>query len=316
MTLKTNSFNSGGEGNPVTISSSGNDGNAVTAVESTLTYAASAASHGAKGAKSSTSAVTAYARCSFSSMNIAAREYVRVSPASTANDIHVLAFGRGGGSFTRVASVHVNAANKLRLSDANGTSPGVWTATAALDPATIYLVEMVALVGTTTSNSTLKVSYRALGSSTPIETATITTANLGTTALTDVTFGKRSANTFLVEIDEIAWDDAATDFLGPFASPPTISITNTPGFAVVDARGSTAGDASTLTYSISPSVDVIEPVDGLFLIPQDTTDQTYTITVTQTGVAYTQNVTVDALTSGGNERPAIYTLQADGVTWA
>ncbi len=310
MALRRNTFDGGTAGTGVTVASSSSSGDPFTATESSnLTYSTAAATHGGMGAISNSSASLAHVRCSITgSKNVAAAEHVRVNPAAT-SDVHILQFGTGGSSFVRVASIHVNGENKLRLSDATGTAPGVWTATDALDAAKTYLVEMYAAVGTTTANGALTVSYREVGATSAIETSTVSSLDLGTVNLTDINFGRRTVVANVVSIDEVRWDDAATGVLGPLVDPPTIDIDTTTAVAMVDARGSTG--AGTLTYSIAPSTGVTEPVDGLFLIPQATSPVDYTITVTQSGVGYTQVVSVPAA-GVGDTRPSIFVLTAGG----
>jgi hypothetical protein len=307
MVLRRNTLDSGGEeGDPVTPASSAADGDAFTAVSAGVTYAAAAAGRGARGMTTTADPVGAWARVAFAgTKTLALQEIVQVTTSPT-SDCHILAAGRGGSSFVRVASLHLNGTGRLRLSDAPSTSPGLWTATDPLDPTKKYLVKLLALVGTTTTNGTLAVAYRELGGPI-IQTATVTTANLGTDDLTDATFGKRSSVPYVVRVDEPAWDTAAAALIGV---QPTLSVTAAGGLCAVDARGSVAGDGSALSYAISPSAGVLEPVPGLFLVPQTAAAQPFTVTVTQSGTAYPLPVTVPAATGGGN--PAYYTLTPGG----
>lgn len=107
-----------------------------------------------------------------------------------------------------------------------------------------------------------------------------------------------------VVIDEIWGGDLASGWATPPLAPPTTVVT--PGTAshwLVDARGSSAGGGTGATWSITHTSgpnhlgDVVEPVDGLFFIPQDTTAATYTITTTSSSGTDPEVVTVPALAS-------------------
>ena len=289
MVLRTNSFDTGTEGAAVTAVNSAVNGDAFTAVETTLTYAASAAAHGAKGAISTNAAVSAYARYTINTSSVAVRIYFSIDTVPT-SDCHLIQVSRSG---VRVGSVHLNGAGKLRISDATGTT-GVWTAASAISANTWYWLDLLVTVGATTSDGVLSCDYGTLGGAS-IESTTYSTANLGTTAVDNIYFGKRSTVTYVVKMDTVAWEEGRTTRIGPLVTPPTIVHTEDPGICVVDARSSTAGDATSLTYSLAPTTGVTEPVDGLFLVEQQTTDVVYTLTVTQSGSGYTDTLTVPAV---------------------
>jgi hypothetical protein len=232
--------------------------------------------------------------------------YVRYDDVPTA-DSALLEVGTGGSSFVARSSLIVNSAGKVRLWDDTGAT--LWTAAAAISPDTWYLVELVVLVGTTTSNSTIKASYRELGDASAIGGYATTTGNAGTGSLTDLRFFRKQGPAGYV--DSIAFDTASDGtLLGPWSTAPTVNVTNTPGVCVLDARGSSG---TSLTYSIAPTTGVTEPVDGLFLVEQQSSSVDYTITVTQSGVAYERTETVAGLAVAGAR--AAYVKQSDG-SWA
>lgn len=74
------------------------------------------------------------------------------------------------------------------------------------------------------------------------------------------------------------------------ATPPTLQLAKTEGFAVVDARASQAGQGGSLTYAISPATGVYEVEPGLWAVPASSTGPTvYTVTVTESPSGLTDN---------------------------
>jgi hypothetical protein len=80
----------------------------------------------------------------------------------------------------------------------------------------------------------------------------------------------------------------------------TEASTNTDDIYEIDRRASTTNSGGTLSYSISPTTDVVEIVEGFFLVKKYTTPRTMTITTTDSGAASprTSTVTVPAIGSG------------------
>jgi hypothetical protein len=152
-----------------------------------------------------------------STKTLAARMYLYITAAATA-DFYQIRFTVGG---TRVLSVHIQGTGKFRVADAAGASPGLFTAAAAVPNNTFVRIELYGSVGTTTSNSTVTFASYLGDSTTPIDSFTTSTANLGTSAFTGITFGKADTSTYATEywIDDLAWDDAASGLIGPFVSP-------------------------------------------------------------------------------------------------
>lgn len=70
--------------------------------------------------------------------------------------------------------------------------------------------------------------------------------------------------------------------------------------AVIDCTGTTPANGGALSFTISPSVGVIEHSEGYFAVPQTTVPQIFNVTIIETGGGSTvSQVTVPALASGG-----------------
>ena len=169
-------------------------------------------------------------------------------------DMHVIRLSQDGGG-TRTASVHLNN-GKLKLSDANGTATGVFTASAVAPLNQWVRVEVYASVGTTTSNGTLSMGVYLGDSTTPIDPVfTTTTANLGTGTFNSVQTGKTTAsgNPNVFWIDDTAVNDAATGLIGPVVVA-TATVTPT---TVVDNSGvfTNQGGAASLQAAVADTSD-------------------------------------------------------------
>lgn len=233
MTRYNNTFDAGTAAGAATIANLGGlNGRAPDAQGGTgsATYETAAAMHGALGIRTSSASSLIYWEHNVATTAMAARLYFRIGALPGA-DNHVLRFGNGA---TRLVSWHINAANKLRLSDASGTT-GIWTATDALAINTWYRLELYAVCGSTTSNGVIQGYYYLGDSTTAIGGFTSAAANVGAaTSFTRLTWGRQTSSGIVYDYDELAYDDAASALIGPWVAPdvplptpaPTWTFTN------------------------------------------------------------------------------------------
>jgi hypothetical protein len=224
MAVLTNNFEGGTDGVAVSVANSGGaSGTPFSAIFGTgLTFEDTAAFQGSMGARVVGSAFGA-GQITVSTTTLAAKMYFRTptSPAIS-TDMYLIRMHNGA---TRLASVHMNTAGKLRVADASGTS-GIFTTTTVLAANTWYRIELYAVAGATTTTGTIRFAFYLGNSSTPVETQyNNTAANVGTAvAFTTLYMGKYSAGTEQYDFDAFSWDSAATGLIGVAAgSAPTVS---------------------------------------------------------------------------------------------
>lgn len=88
---------------------------------------------------------------------------------------------------------------------------------------------------------------------------------------------------------------------GGASAPPTISHTDTPNVCVINATASASNSGGTLTHALTPSTNVSEIQEGLFLVTQTDVAQFLTLTTTDStsGVTpVTTDITVPAAAAG------------------
>jgi hypothetical protein len=247
----------------------------------TPTYKAAAAMHGSLGWQTGTTSAAEYFVADVTAAaGVAARMYFRLD-ALWNNDFALLRFLNGS---TRLVSWHANSQNKLRLSDATGTS-GIWTAANALLANTWYRLEMYAKPGTTSSNGTIKGAYFLGDSTTPVETFYLSTAaNVGTSTTIDkIQFGKVFAAGVGAKFDSFAWDDNASDFIGPFSNPLATPAPSLTGYVNPTTIAGSDGTA-TVTWAAVPGAvrydamiaHTAEPLQGDFTLKQANVTSPYT----------------------------------------
>ena len=240
-----NTFGGGTDGAQVTTATTFPvSGDPLGAVSSTLTHSAAHALHGPYAALTTSTAASAVVTPPIWTSEVAARIYVKCVSTVPTVDMHVIRVHSAG---VRYASVHINSAGALRLSDATGTT-GVWTATNALTPDVWYRVEMLAISGSTTSNGTLSIAYYEGDSTTPIQTWTSTTANAGANIVYDyLALGKYSATTQQLALSAPGWVQGATGLMGPhtggawYVGAGVVSY-GTAGLTVALPAAATTGD--------------------------------------------------------------------------
>jgi len=247
----SNNFEGGTDGVAVsTANSGGGSGTAFDSIFGTgLTFKSAAALHGTMGARVTAGSFGAGVYTT-SSTKASGKMYFRPAGVTT-GDLFVARVENGSG--TRLFSLHINAAGKLRVDDASGTT-GVFTFSNVLSGGTKYWYQYYIVAGTATNNGTIKVQYGVDGSQTPAETQYFNNggANVGAgQTIGKVYFGPTgSSGTVDIDIDDIQFDNTLTDIIGwPAATPPTVSITanqNVANSASVTASVTASSSSSTI----------------------------------------------------------------------
>lgn len=131
---------------------------------------------------------------------------------------------------------------------------------------TTVRIEAVAWAGTTSSNGILEVDlYDGDGTAPFVSFATAST-NMGTTQISDFRWGKITTTgspIYTVWVDDVAYEDGRTTFLGPMQGDPAI-IYAQKNILEVDTAGST-GTRGIEQFS-GAEVTIIEPSTGFFKV--------------------------------------------------
>lgn len=224
MAVISNNFEGGTDG--VAVSAANSGGASGTAFDSPwgtgFTFSAADATQGSMGASVGTSLFGAGQWTLSSVSHVAVKMKFKAKATPTADTFLIRLHNSGG---TRIFSVHINGAAKIRVDDASGTT-GVFTFANAITSGTVYRLEAYVVCGSTNSNGTIKVGYYLGNSTSPVESVYLNTAaNVGTGAtLTSLIMGKYNNAVEAYGFDEFAYDTAATDLIGiPAGSPPTVS---------------------------------------------------------------------------------------------
>lgn len=208
---------------------------------------------------------------------IAARFYIRwdgnVALTSADNILTIRDSTQG------VVSIY-NWSNDLRVSDLNGTLSGTtWSggANPSISGNTWYRIEVIVNKGTTTTNGRLRVGLYAGDSTTAIATIDKTDANTGTNQFNYIRFGRTGnfATTATYWIDDYAWQDDVTGFIGPYSVPNELPVVS----AGVDQTVNTSTTV-TLTGSATDS-------DGTISTTSWTQISGTTVTLSGTGATRT-----------------------------
>jgi hypothetical protein len=321
MSAKSNSFEGGTTGATITAANSGGtSGDAFTSVPTisgTLAYDSALAAHGTISAKltgGGTDALSVIYDIT-PATSFAVRGYFYLTSLPTAD--HWLIAMYATNHTTRLLSMHINSAGKLRLSDGSGTT-GVWTAAATMPLNQWVRIELYGSCGSSTANATVKGGVYLGDSTIPIETIYSTsTGNLGAAQqFGRAVIGKVNSSTFATPywVDDIKADDTATDLPGPYSAittPPTIT-SNTQAAtdaAVVTVVGAPAA-AGTLAYSIAQTAGTTTaPLivsTGKWAIPRHATSTlAYTVTVTESPSGLTVTSAVSVLPQGASGGDAV-----------
>jgi hypothetical protein len=194
----------------------------------------------------------------------------------------------------------------------NAANSAIWTSPSAIPVGTEVRIQVTVDPATSTTGSVaLKLYVTNPRSSTTPDSGmsyTSSTFDAGTTDLTIIRFGRVSSTAGSTATVRTIWaiaQDSTAD-IAPLAGPPTLSFTTADKF-VVDARGSGSGGGGALAFSMAYSSgqnnasSILEPVEGLFLVPHGTATSVYTVTVSETTGTDSDTVTVPAAGSGADE---------------
>lgn len=253
MTLKKNSFEAGTNGATVTGSSTATSGDQLTisaGTGGTITYSNAQPMHGSMGALlaagTTSSCVVLYG--SYTATSIAARRYTYYPSLPTGSNATLL--GIFNQSSTNIVRVDLNTSGNILVYTPAGL---VFTSSVTLPATNQYRVELAVTPGTTTSNGFINFAVYSGDSATAITGTTYTssTANLGTTAVLQVQFGRAVASSasFTDYLDDPAANDGTTTFIGPPSLPPLASFsTAIAGHTLkVDGSSSSGQGGATIT---------------------------------------------------------------------
>ncbi len=127
-------------------------------------------------------------------------------------------------SFTLLARFSMRADGYIHVNQhsAAGASP-IWTSASPLSLNTWYRFELFASLGGTTTTGTIQAAYYALDSTTAIDSFSTNTAWLGLENFGAMRLGKINVNAWAttIYIDDMALQQNATGFVGPYTAPPT-----------------------------------------------------------------------------------------------
>ncbi len=284
--LKKNSFSGGTNAATITTGNSGGtSGDAFNAVVGSPTYS----STNATGPRAPMAAsVPPSTEFSWTGLTLAARDiwiraYVYITASPSALDFPIYSTG--------VARLYMDTSRRLSIRKSGaGTDFALQTGSVPLNQ--WVRVEMKWSIGTTASNSSCEIRrYDSADSSTPTETTSASSIDLGTTLPTDVRYAYTSNLT--VGYDDIATTDV--DWLGPASVPATVTPSNVAAAAAVPSPAVSTG--STLTPS---------PVAAVAAIPAP--EVSGGATATPGAVAASTTIPQPVLATGGN-----VTVSADPV---
>lgn len=194
---------------------------------------------------------------------------------------------RGGGA--GAASINLLTNGKLRVDDKLAAYNSTTTTTLSIN--TWYRIEFMANSGTTTGDGSLSFKLFSGDSTTALDTITTTTANVGAGAvLNDWRYGIPLSGTGTTYVDDIAYADDSTAYLGPLAGDGLIATSETDSH-IIDVTGSngtltmaqTGGTACTYNSSpVSNKFTIVVPAhsDVLTFVITAVGDTTVTKTIT------------------------------------
>lgn len=313
------------DGTGITLANSSTYGDSALATvlttNGTTAYSTDRAAHGLVSAKlSMTSGATS---CQMgiglggaNSTSFATRGYLWMGALPTAA-VRVL---EARTATTAIGGLNVNTSGTVAVTDISGTALATSSPTTQLlQTNTWYRLEYVWTISATTGQ--YKVGVYQLDSNSPYFSYTsAATLNSGTAPITEIRMGKLSNSGTIASpwyVDDFNFVDPSSTFLGAYQPlGPSVSTTITPGYAKVDATGSAAVNGGTLSYSMSPSTGVLQPTTGVFYVPQTSSAQTFTLTVTESGGSSTNSsVTVPALVSAASSGTSVLTQRYIGGSW-
>jgi hypothetical protein len=221
-----------------------------------------------------------YLRKNISGTAISLSVHINLAGASAADERLVVLTDSGG---TTIAYLVANGSGKLRIGCTGNSA--VWTANNAYATNTNIRVDLYVVAGSTTSNGIMKVGVFNGDSSSPISgesISTYTNLNIGGGGATfgQLRVGKCSgtlaANAWF---DDVRWDLAAGDLLGPVANtPPTVSLTGNQNLAaaVTATVAVTAADTDGTIASYAAAVDTANSTHNPTLTGATTSSVSFT----------------------------------------
>ncbi len=173
----------------------------------------------------------------------------------------------------------------------------------------------VTLTVATSSTGAVSLNVYNDDGTTPVGSYSTSAADLGTLPVVAADIGSPNAllSSFTSGLVQYfiapSLADNTTSQNGPWVTN-TINIVHSEngGYAVVDFRSSSPGG---LTHSISPSSGVLEPLEGLFLVPQTSNTQAFAVTTTDGISPVVTNINIPAIGSGDSLRSRVY----NGSAW-
>lgn len=192
-----------------------------------------------------------------------------------------------------------------------------------LSPNTLYWGQLAVTKETATGAGNGLVELRILNADRSVNFTSTATATLSTTPNNAAQYrigGATSASGWTT----LFVDDAQAGALASgwpdelvFDDPPTIDVTEG-SYYVADFTGSTEGSGGAIAFTIAytsgenNSAGILEPINGLFLIPQTQAVSTYTVTATDTTGTYDTVVSVPPLTVADTVQRSYF----DGTVWS
>ncbi len=212
--------------------------------------------------------------------------------------------------------------NKLEFKDDGSVTR--WTSTPALTVGTWYWLRGYVVNSGTVGQFHVTLADASAPSTLLEDYTSAASIDTGGTAYTDMRMGVKSSTgtqTGVLVIGSWAYDPAATDLPPIYMLDPPTLVVSQPANNVVDVRGSTDGDGTSITYLdpvevTSTGTTPVELVAGVWLF--DTTDDsTWTVGVTQGDLQEdTQNVDIAATGAAGTRNPKMPSGAHPGTTWA
>lgn len=128
-----------------------------------------------------------------------------------------------------------------------------------------------------------------------------TTVTLSSTTVANPTWTAATAGTYgfhVVITDSLGASSSAnvnvaiTTQTGGSTTPTAAAIVNSSSLAIINATSSTASSGGALSFTISPSSGTSQIATGIFTVPVTSSDQVFTVTVTEAGVVNTSQASV------------------------
>jgi hypothetical protein len=250
-----NTFDGGTQGASILASTSGTSGTAFSRKfgAGIATYDAASAIQGAFGMLTEATASSVAWENDFAASVAAGFSIEFMIPVLPGADFSLGRLINSAGA--RTASVHLTNTNRIRFSDLSGIEPGLWTATNPIVAGTKYRVEMYAKCGSGTADGQIFGAYFLAGSTTPIETFTTTTANIGAGAqFIRFIFGRYTSSAVQAVFDSAVWETDGTGLPGPLSVPLATPVLTVASKTNPTTAGGTDGKAIVSWAAVAEAV--------------------------------------------------------------